>query len=630
MHLSFILNKSLNKNLKKMPNFVLMKEEIILSTLKKYFGYTSFRPLQKEIVDCVLQGRDSLVLMPTGGGKSLCYQLPALLMPGITIVVSPLISLMKDQVDGLRNSGIPAAAINSSMLDMETNQIERECLEGKIKLLYLSPETALARKDFFLCDLKISLFAIDEAHCVSHWGHDFRPEYTQLNLLHESFHGVPMMALTATADKVTRKDILHQLDLHEPKIFISSFNRPNLSLSVLKEVKKKDKNQIVRAFINDHKNQSGIIYCLSRKTTEDLCNFLKFNGVAASSYHAGMNADLRTHVQDAFIKDRIQVVCATVAFGMGIDKSNVRWIIHYNLPSSIESFYQEIGRAGRDGLPADTILFYNYADYKQQGLFAAQSGQRDINEKRLRRMQQYAEANVCRRRILLNYFGEESTEDCHNCDVCNNPPKRFDGTVLAQKFLSAVVRTGEKEQLPVVVDVLMGSCTPEVLHKDYVHLKTFGVGRSLTRQAWREYALQFLHLGYIEMVYDENSRLQVTSLGKQVLYENKSVELSVPQENIFAKRKSVESKPQKEESLSLFAEEPEDKELFEALRFVRRRLADRDGQPPYLIFSDRTLHEMARVKPTSIEALGDISGVGDFKGDKYGNAFVNEIRKYKH
>lgn len=612
-----------------------MNEYNILFVLKKYFGYTSFRPLQKDIVDCVLSGRDSLVLMPTGGGKSLCYQLPALLMEGTAVVVSPLISLMKDQVDSLRISGIPAATLNSAITETEAVQIERACLEGKIKLLYMSPENALARTEYLLRDIHVSLFAIDEAHCVSQWGHDFRPEYTQLNKLRNTFPEIPVIALTATADKVTRKDIQHQLALRNPQIFISSFNRPNLSLAVLEGLKKKDKEQVILSFIRDHQEQSGIIYCLSRQTTESVCAMLTLHGIRALSYHAGLSSDLRNHVQDAFIRDRVQVICATVAFGMGIDKNNIRWIIHYNMPASIESFYQEIGRAGRDGLPADTLLFYSYADVIQLGRFAIEGGQKEMKRERLHRMQQYAEANVCRRRILLNYFGEEAAENCHNCDVCHNPPERFDGTVAAQKFLSAVIRTNESESLTVIVDILTGRYSPEINRKGYAALKTFGVGRDMTRSNWQKYALQFLQTGYVEIAYDENNILKVTSLGREVLFNNKSVELAKPRTDLYLNKKESDSlhsgKNMSKDmaQLRLFESGDEDKKLFEALRFLRHRLADEEGHAPYMVFSDKVLHELSRIKPKSIEAFGDISGIGEYKQQKYGKIFVAEIRKYR-
>lgn len=605
-----------------------MNRNDILLTLKRHFGFASFRPMQEEIVTHVLQGKDALVLMPTGGGKSVCYQLPALMFSGITVVISPLISLMKDQVDALQAAGIPAAAINSGMTDAEVVRLEQECFNGKIKLLYLSPESALAKIESFLSHLEISLFSIDEAHCISQWGADFRPEYARLKELRKAFPKVPILALTATADKVTRKDILCQLDLRDPQVFISSFDRPNLSLSVLKGMKSKEKDKVICSFIEHHPHQSGIVYCLSRQTTDKVCQMLRMHGISAMAYHAGMNSDERTLVQDMFVRDAVQVVCATVAFGMGIDKSNIRWVIHYNLPGSIEAFYQEIGRAGRDGAPAQTLLFYSYADVIQRGQFAAESGHKEMNKERLFRMQQYAEANVCRRRILLNYFGEEMADDCQNCDVCKCPPQQFDGTVLAQKFMSAIARTEEQAPLHAVVDILCGNYSAMVRAHGYDQLRTFGVGRDVSRSDWQNYALQMLHMGYVEVVYDEKKRLVVTPLGRKVLFEGEKVKMAIPEkvEYVQASKKKKSSSP----SLpGIFQPSEEDPNLFEALRLLRHRLADEQKMPPYIIFSDKVLHELASVKPTSVEAFGDISGVGEYKQNRYGKVFVDEIRKYK-
>ena len=615
-----------------MPIFVQnLRVMNIFEALRTYYGYTSFRQNQQEIIEHVMQGKDALVLMPTGGGKSICYQIPALTMPGTAIVISPLISLMKDQVESLRANGIEAEALNSGNDPAVDTVIRRKCFSGNMKLLYISPEKLMAEIDYLLSHIQISLFAIDEAHCISQWGHDFRPEYTQLGILREKFPDVPIMALTATADKITREDIIKQLNISKAQEFISSFDRPNLSLSVKRGYKAAEKMHFIINFIKARPMEAGIIYCLSRKNTEKVADDLQKKGINAAPYHAGMSTFERNQTQERFKNDQLAVVCATIAFGMGIDKSNVRWVIHYNMPKSIESFYQEIGRAGRDGAPADTVLFYSLADIVQLTEFARQSGQQDVNMDKLKRMQEYAESSVCRRRILLNYFSEQTDHDCGNCDVCENPPRRFDGTRYVQMALSAAIRTEETVRISTIIEIVKGIRSPYIVRHGYEQLKTFGVGKDLTTTDWQDYLLQMLQMGFIEIAYNDGNKVKVTDIGKDVLYGRKSAQLCIVDHSVKEERKKPKLKLEIP-TITIPGLPPttgiEDPKLFEALRALRLTCANEEGFPPYIVFSDKVLHTLASIKPTTLEQFGNISGIGDHKKQKYGNRFVALIQKY--
>lgn len=590
---------------------------VALKALKKYFGYDTFRPLQSDIVASILSGNDTLVIMPTGGGKSICYQIPALIMDGVAIVVSPLIALMKDQVEGLRANGVNASFLNSSQSETEQESVIAEVMSGKTKLLYVSPERLVSQDFYYLMvQLKISLFAIDEAHCISVWGHDFRPEYTKMAYLKTQFPHTPMVALTATADGITQKDIIKQLALNNPERFLASFDRPNLSLTVAQG---RDKLKTILQFLQNRKHQAGIIYCLSRKSTEGLAEKLRNAGVDATYYHAGLSPEDRASRQERFINDEVTVMCATIAFGMGIDKSNVRWVIHHNLPKNIESYYQEIGRAGRDGLRADTLLFYSFSDVVVHRKFIEESAQKEIGYSKLERIQQFCNAPICRRKILLSYFGEHLEKNCGNCDVCKNPPQQFDGTILAQKVFSAIARLKNSVPTGTLIDVLRGSNKQDIMAKGYHQIKTFGAGKDIAYRDWQQYILQLLNMGYVNIAYDKANALQITPQAVDVLYGKQNISLvKVADVDVKSVNKRM-PKTQKQEA---------NEELFEVLRELRLQLSRRKRIAPYLIFTDATLQQMAMQRPTSEFEMLQISGVGDRKYNQYGEQFINEILEY--
>jgi ATP-dependent DNA helicase RecQ len=589
--------------------------------LKHQFGYDSFRMNQEQAIETVLQKKDCIVLMPTGGGKSLCYQIPALMLDGLTVVISPLIALMKDQVDALKASGAEAAFLNSSQTSREQTEVFRAIRTRRLKLLYVAPERLMQGGDQFIEFLKevdVSLFAIDEAHCISSWGHDFRPEYMQLRRLKAHFPDVPLVALTATADKLVRKDIVERLGLENAKMFVSSFNRPNIYYKI--EPKRNSYARLLE-YLEQRGGESGIIYCLSRNSCESLAENLRDNGYHALPYHAGLTAEERERHQELFLKDEVKIVVATIAFGMGIDKSNVRFVVHMDLPKNIESYYQETGRAGRDGLQSEALLFFSWGDINKLKGFAEIENnqmQTEIMLKKLNLMGQFGDLKTCRRKFLLKYFSEDLEEDCGNCDNCNTEFEYFDGTIIAQKALSAVYRTGQRFGLSYLIDFLRGS-QAKTIRDEHKNLKTYGVGADISKNNWFDYFKDLINQGYLAQTEGQYPLIVLTEKSKGVLFEGESVQLM-----------KVTVKEDKKPSSSTASEIPQDyfKDLFSDLKNVRTAFARSENVPPYIIFSDAALVEMAAYLPQNETEMRKISGVGDLKWQKYGADFLNEVRNY--
>ncbi|HHF3534377.1 TPA: DNA helicase RecQ [Haemophilus influenzae] len=593
-----------------------------LSVLKSVFGYQSFRKGQEEVINAALNGQDALVVMATGNGKSLCYQIPALCFEGLTLVISPLISLMKDQVDQLQANGIEADFLNSSQTLEQQQQVQNKLISGQLKLLYVSPEKVMTNSFFQLISYsKVSFIAIDEAHCISQWGHDFRPEYTQLGGLKASFPDAPIMALTATADYATRQDILTHLNLKNPHKYIGSFDRPNIRYTL--EEKYKPMEQLTR-FVLAQKGKSGIIYCNSRNKVERITESLRNKGVSAAAYHAGMETARRDRVQQDFQRDNVQVVVATIAFGMGINKSNVRFVAHFDLPRSIESYYQETGRAGRDDLPAEAVLFYEPADYawlQKILLEKPETPQRQIEQHKLEAIGEFAESQTCRRLVLLNYFGEHRQTVCNNCDICLDPPKKYDGLIDAQKVMSTIYRVGQCFGAHYVIAVLRGMQNQKIIERQHDKLSVYGIGKDKSKEHWQSVIRQLIHLGFVQQVISElNPTLQLTESAKVILKGEEELELAMPRISSISK---IVHNPQRQGVANY------DKDLFARLRFLRKQIADKENIPPYIVFNDATLQEMAQYMPTSNIEMLQINGVGSIKLERFGLPFIKLIQEHK-
>ena len=600
----------------------IIEKPTALSVLKSVFGYQSFRKGQEEVINAALNGQDALVVMATGNGKSLCYQIPALCFEGLTLVISPLISLMKDQVDQLQANGIEADFLNSSQTLEQQQRVQNKLISGQLKLLYVSPEKVMTNSFFQLISYsKVSFIAIDEAHCISQWGHDFRPEYTQLGGLKASFPHAPIMALTATADYTTRQDILTHLNLENPHRYIGSFDRPNIRYTL--EEKYKPMEQLTR-FVLAQKGKSGIIYCNSRNKVERIAESLRNKGVSAAAYHAGMETALRERVQQDFQRDNVQVVVATIAFGMGINKSNVRFVAHFDLPRSIESYYQETGRAGRDDLPAEAVLFYEPADYawlQKILLEKPETPQRQIEQHKLEAIGEFAESQTCRRLVLLNYFGEHRQTPCNNCDICLDPPKKYDGLVDAQKVMSTIYRVGQCFGAHYVIAVLRGMQNQKIIERQHDKLSVYGIGKDKSKEHWQSVIRQLIHLGFVQQVIGElNPTLQLTESAKAILKGEEQLELAMPRISAISK---IAHNPQRQ-GVAIY-----DKDLFARLRFLRKQIADKENIPPYIVFNDATLQEMAQYMPTNNIEMLQINGVGSIKLERFGQPFMALIQEHK-